>query len=306
MSIISTHRAATLALAVLAAGGCNSGAASSPGNSMGGGGNMGGAGSGGTNTAKGSCDNPTLEILFSPMYSAYDGVHPFKLPAVVNSIMPGAVSWSASDPSLVDLTADPATGGTMITMRKAGSVKIIASAGGLCGVSTLTIAHASPDDWMVGSKRYNEGIVLRGLPRGTPDGGVNNREAACTNCHGDTATMGPFKTVSHSPQQTGGFSDDDLVNIFTKGIVPPGGYFDEEVVSYRAWQVFHKWEMTPEQAKGVIVYLRSLTPQSQAGMRGDFGGARGDGGRRGGGDGGFRRGDGGMNPGGEDASSSTD
>jgi hypothetical protein len=202
---------------------------------------------------------------------------------------------------MVDTTPDPGTGGIMLTMRKAGSTKIIATAGGLCGVSTLTVAQAASDDWMVGSARYNEGIVLRGLPGRGPaaDGGVNAREAACTNCHGDTATMGPFKTVSHTPQQTGGFSDDDLVNIFTKGMVPLGGYFDEEVVSYRAWQNFHRWDMTPEQAKGVIVYLRSLTPQSQNGMRGDFGGGRGDGGRRGGGDGGGRQGGGG---GGDDAS----
>lgn len=300
MTIWTYRAAATLALAVLTAGGCNSGSKSGD-EKTGGGGSGGSGGGGGGNTAKGACDNPQLEILFSPMYSAYDGVHPFKLPAVVNSIMPGAVTWSASDPSLVDLVPDPANGGTMITMRKAGSVKIIASAGGLCGVSTLTIAQAAADDWEVGSKRYNEGIVLRGLPRGTPDGGVNAREAACTNCHGDTATMGLFKTVSHTPQQTGGFSDDDLFDIFTKGMVPPGGYFDESVVSYRQWQSFHKWDMTPEQAKGVIVYLRSLTPQSQTGMRGDFGGARGDGGRRGFGDGGGRGG--GDN---NDAASSTD
>ena len=44
--------------------------------------------------------------------------------------------------------------------------------------------------------------------------------------------------------------------------------------------------MTPEQSKGIIVYLRSLTPQTQMGMRGDFGGRRGDGGRMRG-DGGF-------------------
>src|SRR5688572_15827470 len=127
--------AATLALAALTTGGCNSGPKSGDDNKGGGGSGGGGTGGGGSNTAKGACDNPTLEILFSPMYSAYDGVHPFKLPAVVNSIMPGVVSWSASDPSMVDLEADLATGGTMMTMRKAGSVKIIASAGGLCGVS---------------------------------------------------------------------------------------------------------------------------------------------------------------------------
>ena len=310
MRKFSTYRAAaTLALAVLAATGCSSTAQSGANNTGGGGGSgSGGSGGGGpSNTAKGTCDNPTLEILFSPMYSAFDGVHPFKVPAVVNSISASAITWSAADPSLVDTTPDPATGGVMLTMRKAGTTKIIASAGGLCGVSTLTVAQASPADWMVGSERYNDGPKLVGLPgRGTPDGGTNDRAAACTSCHGDTATMGAFKTVSHTPQQTGGFSDDDLINIFTKGMVPVGGYFDEAVVSYQAWQRFHRWEMTPEQAKGVVVYLRQLTPQSQNGMRGDFGGARGDGGRRFG-DGGGRRGDGGGgNPTGEDASSSTD
>jgi hypothetical protein len=292
---ISTHRAAaTLALAVLAAAGCNSTAAPSGNNNTGGSG-----GNGGTNTAKG-CANPSLEILFSPMYSAYDGVHPFKVPAVVNSINASVVSWSAEDPSLVDTTPDPSTGGIMLTMRKAGTTKIVANAGGLCGVATLTVAQATPDDWMVGSARYNNGIVLTSLPGGGRGGGdAGATEAACTSCHGDTATMGLFKTVSHTPQQTGGFSDDDLIRIFTMGMVPPGGYFDESVVNYQTWQRFHRWQMTAEQAKGVIVYLRSLTPQSQAGMRGDFGGGRGDGGRRGGGDGGGRGGRG-------DDASSTD
>ena len=40
------------------------------------------------------------------------------------------------------------------------------------------------------------------------DGGSLNR-VACTNCHGPTAN-GPYKTVSHTPEQIGGFSDDQL------------------------------------------------------------------------------------------------
>ncbi len=57
------------------------------------------------------------------------------------------------------------------------------------------------------------------------DGGT-----ACTNCHGPTATNGPFKTVSHTPEQTGGFSDTDLANIILNGEVPDGGYFDPTVL----------------------------------------------------------------------------
>ena len=45
------------------------------------------------------------------MYSAYDGVHMFQLPAVVNGIDPTQVEidWSASDPSIVALEPDPTT-----------------------------------------------------------------------------------------------------------------------------------------------------------------------------------------------------
>lgn len=294
MSIISTDRAiARLALAAILATACSKSATHNEGGGAGTGGGAGGAGgAAGTPTMKGTCDNDSIEILFSPMYSAYDGVNRFKVPAVVDGINPTALSWSASDPSMVDLQPDPATGGVMITVQKAGKVDIIAHAGGLCGKSVLTITQATADDYKVGSARYTDGIVLRGLPpRGTggPDAG-NAREAACTNCHGDTATAGPFRTVAHSPQQTGGFSDQELIDIFTKGIVPANGYFDETIVDYDFWQTFHKWEMSPEQAKGMVVYLRSLTPVAQKGMRGDFGGRRGDGGRP---DGGFRRGDGG-------------
>jgi hypothetical protein len=296
MTTSTCRLAAALTLAALF-GACSNGAKTgdnaggSTGNNGGGStGNNGGGSTGNNGTVPGVCDKPEIDILFAPMYSAYDGAHTFKVPAVVDSISSSAVNWSAADPSMVDITPDAATGGVMITMRKAGSTQIIAKAGGLCGVSALTVSQASPDDWMVGSARYNDGIVLTGgLRGGGGDGGVNTREAACTNCHGDTATMGLFKTVSHTPTQTGGFSDQDLIQIFTMGMVPVGGYFDESVIPYRQWQGFHRWQMTPEQAKGMVTYLRSLTPQSQMGMRGDFGGRRGDGGRGTRGDGGFRR-----------------
>jgi hypothetical protein len=230
--------------------------------------------SGGQNTAPPSSAANQLQILFNPMYSAYDGSHSFKIPAVVDNIDPAAVRWSASDPSMVDMVSDLTVGGVMISPRKAGTVSIIATAGTQQGTSLLTITQAAPEDWTLGSMRYNNGIVLTGpLPGGggrQPDGAVV-LNGACTNCHGETASMGQFRTVSHTPEQTGGFSDDDLLNIITKGTVPIGGYFDSSVVQYNVWRMFHTWEMTPQEARGIIVYLRSLTPQAQAGSRGSFG-----------------------------------
>jgi cytochrome c553 len=285
--------------------GCSS-SSSSPGVDGGaaagaGGANKDGGGSVATGPAA-ACPNGALKIAFDPMYSAYDGVHTFQIPAIVDGLDASAVTWSASDPSKVDLAPDATFGGVMITTRSSGTVTIVATAGELCGTSLLTITSATPDDWSVGSARYNDGVVLRGLrPAGAPDAGrragpqdaAPPQEAACTNCHGDTAN-GPFKTVAHTPEQIGGFSDDELKNIFTNAVVPDGGYFDTMIVAYRTWQGFHKWEMTDDEAKGMIIYLRSLTPAPQKGAA-NFGGRMpGDGGPPRGGDGGIRRGDAGR------------
>ena len=255
-----------------------------------------------------SCAKNDLNVVFSPMYSAYiSSAHQFQVPAVVNGIAPSAVTWGASDKTMVGLAQDPTTGGTMITMLKPGTVSIIASAGTLCGASTLTITAATEDDWAVGNARYNDGVVLTGrLPGlggpGRPGGGAGGAggagatEVACTNCHGDTATAGPYKTVSHTPEQTGGFSDAQLLDIFMNGTFPGGAKdpsFDATIVSYQMWQGFHKWAMTPDEAKGIIVYLRSLTPQAQTGapnFGGQFDGGVGMGMR----DGGFGMREGGM------------
>jgi hypothetical protein len=226
-----------------------------------------------------ACTMNELQILFTPMFSAYDGgTHPFKIPAVVDNIDPAVVKWSASDPAMVDIVNDATVGGVMISPRNSGTVSIVATAGAQCGTSLLTITAATPEDWTLGSMRYNNGVVLTGTVGGrqNPDAAVQ-KDVACTNCHGDTATANQYRTVSHTPEQTGGFSDEDLLNIFTKGMVPIGGYFDTSVVQYSTWRQFHNWQMSPQESKGIIVYLRSLTPQAQTGKRGDFG-RRGDGG----------------------------
>ena len=224
-----------------------------------------------------TCEINQLQIVFAPMFSAYDGAHLFKVPATVEGADPGTIKWSASNSAMVDIVTEAAVGGVMISPRASGTVNIIATAGSVCGVSLLTITEATSDDWMVGNMRYNNGVVLIGpvtLGGSRPDAGM--RDVACTNCHGPTATMNAFRTVSHTPQQTGGFSDEDLLNIFTKGILPLDGYFDSSVVPFNQWRQFHLWQMSPQEAKGVIVYLRSLTPEPQVGARGTFGIRRAD------------------------------
>ena len=246
---------------------------------------------GGTTTPA-ACTSPNaLTIVFSPMYSAFDGTHTFEIPAIVNGIAAADVKWSASDPSMVGLQADSDTGGVMITVLKSGSVTITAEAGGLCGSSLLTITSAQASDWQTGNARYNDGVALHFGP-GRGDGGGMAADGgggpACTNCHGPTATNGAFNDISHTPEQTGGFSDQDLIGIITQGNIPgwtvdggagpEAGYFDDSIISYRQWHRLHQWtDITQDEQLGIIVYLRSLTPAAQNGSA-NFGG-RFDGGR---------------------------
>ena len=278
----------------------------------------------------GHCPTPTIGITFSPMYTSFipdSTQHTFSLPAVVNN---GAqVTWSSSDPSMVALAGDSTTGGVMITVLDLpdgggpGSVNIVATASdGTCGLSTLTITPAAETDWQIGNARYNDGNSVRfifGRPDGgAPDGGRGGGRGgiqfgvadasttpdagpACTNCHGPNAN-GPFKDVAHTPEQTGGFSDQDLLGIILTGTVPDGGYFDpnvlvpnasgnpqREALAYAEWHGFHHWtDIDPvTQGPGIIAYLRSLAPTAQNGMA-DFGGRFGDAGPRGRRDGGGR------------------
>jgi hypothetical protein len=173
---------------------------------------------------------------------------------------------------MVEMQADPALPNeVMIQVLNAGTTSIVVqSMDGKCASAPLTITPATVADWMIGKARYNDGTSLHlqaaatggtGSPLEQGSGGP-----ACTNCHGETATSSAFTDVSHTPEQTGGFSDSDLLNIILRGTFPPGAYFDKSIVSYPYWQMFHRWaDIQPDQQKGIIVYLRSLTPAPQKG-----------------------------------------
>ena len=223
-----------------------------------------------------SCISMTaLQIVFTPMYSAYDGTHRFQIPAIVNGIDLSIIQWESSDTSIASVAPDVVSGGTMITVHASGTATITAHAGNLCGTSVLTVDTATPDDWEAGNQRYNNGVhyVRPGRGDAGPPDGSSSQDPACTNCHGPTAT-GPYTDVAHTPEQIGGFSDTVLESLIRQGVVPDGGYFDPAIVPYAQWHSFHQWTMTDDELHGVIVYLRSLAPTPQTGMS-NFGG-RGD------------------------------
>jgi hypothetical protein len=252
-----------LVLTAAAIGGCSSDNSSGSPTGTGG---TGGAGGGSTKCTVG------MQLIFSPAYSAYDGINTYKVPIIALDITE-PVKWSASDATMVDLTPDAVDfgdagalpgRGVMVQTRKAGKVTITASAGSACGQTELTITDGTPALRQIGSDRYNNGVAI------SFDGG---RTPACTNCHGATSnTM--FFDVQHTPQQTGGYTDQDIIDIFTKGQKPPGGGC--RAISCGVWNSFHKWDATEDETKGIVLYLRSLEPSPQGPL--DFGGGSRDGG----------------------------
>ena len=226
----------------------------------------GGVNSGGGGTSDG------LTLKFSPMFSAYDGVHIFKVPVQVEGADPASVEWSASKEGMVDI--EPTPDGVMLTTLAGGEVTIMAKAGDLGASSLLTITEVAPEIYDLGKERYNNGIPAFDVPNfdgglptfggdggfsfpgfgdggfafpeggfgsffgdggfRRPDGGFGgfggdgglpsfiDNESACTSCHGVGSDS---IDVEHTPQQTGGYSDDDLVGIFTMGKKPEGAGF---------------------------------------------------------------------------------
>jgi hypothetical protein len=253
------------------------------------------------------CATPNgLPIQFNPMYSGFDGVHTYQVPAFVGGVDPASLTWGSSDPTMVSF--QPYLTGIMITTLKAGDVTIVARTSSACGTAPLHITQFTADDWNAGNARYNNNGALNicldggffdgGFPDGF-DGNISGYDAsgylgdggncapipqgitnpfecspppACTNCHGAVGNgklfgMALFSDVSHTPEQTGGFSDDDLVNVFVYGTVPPGGYFNSDIVCYKDWHQVHTWWdiNTPAEQKGMVSYLRSLPPKEQLG-----------------------------------------
>jgi hypothetical protein len=200
-----------------------------------------------------------LEIFFPTLNSAHiDGSdRKFKVPAVVNGVR--ADKWECSDPSAVDIDVDGIPNGVMLTTRKSGKFMLTATAGKRKGTVPLNITAATEDDYNRGEARYNNAIQLM-FQGGNINGIMLQNNVSCKNCHGSGAM---FLAVEHTPQQTGGYSDDEIKNIFENGMKPPGAKFGSLPGIMNYYPLFHKWAASEEEYQGLVVYLRSLEPKSQ-------------------------------------------
>jgi len=234
-------------------------------------------------------------ISFSPMYSAFDGTHEYAVTPSVPSaaensqdsdpVMAGTVKWEVDGAFVKQDEFPELTAGAKLTTKKAGNTVVKVTAKTLAGVqvrgeSKLTISEAKQTEWDAGEARYNNGMMIPWMrPTMAAQGeGICGlpitielpTSAACGNCHNSMNAI----SVEHTPTQTAGYSNEELVNIFTTGAKPAGGTFNSPFLRMAPmpdciYSEFHTWEMTDDEKKGIVWKLRSITPRVQAEI--DFG-----------------------------------
>ena len=164
-------------------------------------------------------------ILFPEMYSAFDNVHDFRVPAKVVGVK--NVKWSADPDDMVELEKQ-SDGSVMITVKQAGDVTIMAKAGNLKASAELHIASATAENWDDGNERYNNGVTWKKRDKGDggggDDGDAGKREKgerkvdptlSCTNCHNKGGKGGG--DVEHTPMQTAGYTDQEAHHHLHRG-----------------------------------------------------------------------------------------
>jgi hypothetical protein len=219
-----------------------------------------------------------LKVAFSPMYSAYDGVHDYKLPASLKSstfdpksadpVIAESVKWHADEKFVTMEEYDQLAGGVMLTTKAPGTTLITATAktrsGSLLkGRAMLMITDADPAQWDLGESRYNDDMPTGGTIGSSV---LIPTDSSCATCHSSNGLA-----AEYTPQQTAGYSDEDLISIFSQGAMLMGSTFHSPVLKMlpmqQAVQVYtqlHTWDIAPEVASGIVYKLRSLPPAPQA------------------------------------------
>jgi hypothetical protein len=176
-------------------------------------------------------------------------------------------------------------GGVLLTTKKAGTTTVTVEAktkGGLAvqGTAQLNITKADAADYEAGEARYNNNVAIdfgsfggmMGMGGAASILSQIPKDASCANCHNNDNGL----TVEHTPQQTAGYSDEELIQIFTMGAKPMGATFNSPFLKMipaqyvtMIYTALHTWQIDPEVAKGVVFKLRSIAPATQEEV--DFG-----------------------------------
>lgn len=182
-----------------------------------------------------------LHAVAVRQYAGFDGVHAFATPIAFRG--GGAdLEVKADDPAsatVVPVRATlprpgPPTAYFMVTPKRAGLLSITATSGAERATVRISVAAYAPAQWETGAARYASG------GDGAP---------SCTSCH----VAG--RAHDHSPTALTTVTDAEVARIMTLGEKPGPTPITE---------VDHRWSMTDDERRGLIVYLRSLEPRGFA------------------------------------------
>jgi len=217
---------------------CSSSSTSTPA-PVGGGNDPGGGTGGGDGGGSDYVDAavPDLTILPLKAYSGFDGTHKYQVPIGVYGAGTD-LTFTAAPAATVQIEparlSDP-TGDDgkyfMVTMKAAGLVTLTASSRGKSVSTELTITTYSLTDYAAGQARYQNG-------EGT--------DPPCLQCHSEQGG------IDHSPAAMASAQDGDVLRVVMSGLLVSGAPIT---------QVKHKWTLTDAEQKGIIPFLRALTPR---------------------------------------------
>lgn len=227
-----------------------------------------------------------LDVVYDKAYSAHDGVHDFKVPFYVNETEVPLEAWFSIPEGAVAFEEDPDRadmgGGVLAQIVEYHADIIIGvQSGMLGGTAPLAVTQATSAEWEMGEARYDNGNDYD-FPELTPEDFANllldptwsppapSPNTSCISCHSSNAK---YFEIQHTPTQAARFSDEQLKTIMTMGMKPEGIGFRVlpamlgDKSNTELYAEFHAWGGSDEELKGLIVYLRSLTPTGQGDIK---------------------------------------
>jgi hypothetical protein len=178
-------------------------------------------------------------FVFPPIgYTGTDGTTRFSVPFSSNL---KDVTWAVGDPLVAEIRsanapqvyAEFGDSWGLVDVLGAGPTMVTATSGSQSATAILVVTQYTQEQVAVGRKRYYE-----------PDNPGGARQA-CNDCHGSV------QGADHSPLEMAYFPDDQVL----KAIVD--GKYDD---GYVLQGVDHRWNLTDEEAQGIVPFLRSLAP----------------------------------------------
>ncbi len=215
-------------------------------------------------------DWKAIKINYPVSYSGFDGVHTFKVPMSSLCGPEPLANWHAEPASAVTFDDDPDNAnGVMVTIIAAvPEITIAVVDGTKGGKAPLHVTIGTPAQWELGNTRYHTGsdwTLNITAPMAPPP------DTKCTVCHGSNSSA--TFNVQHTPTQAARISDEGIKQIMTTGtkpadvpfrVLPPTFMFGTTTLTNaELYKMFHLWKATDDQIKGMILYLRSLTPTGQ-------------------------------------------